>query len=529
MRALTQKNLLNSLLSSRSFSSLPWKWGLWGALSSLAWGPFYMGWILIWTWGALITGLYASKTLKKAFAIGWMWSFGWHITSVFWIGHSLWVDPLRFAWFWPVCVMGIPAIFACYIGGMGCILWWGKNFLWSSPQAFGIMWCVLYSGTEYLKGVLFTGFPWNLTAYIWADTLWIAQSASLLSSYGLGLVTLVLLSWPGRSFLIHATARSWWKGAGYMALGLITLTCWSLGRLYFIPLKFHSRVGFRLIQPNFSQHEKRDTKRATLNWDILCSLSQKKTTFPITHVIWPETAIPFSVDIHHLDMLPSLVFTQKDPVYLITGILLYSGTESFNSIVQVTPDGRQKILYHKKHLVPFGEYMPFRYYLTRIFPPWMLQTVTPGVHNMREGKHDIDVVHVLSAPACIMKICYEIIFPFSFSLATLTEKAQWILNVTNDGWFGYSPGPFQHLASSRFRAIETGLPLLRCANTGVSAVFDGMGRSLAILPLQQKGYIDTLLPLTVTSYYVYHGYVYSGLLIFFSLVAGGYSLHRRYW
>ena len=169
--------------------------------------------------------------------------------------------------------------------------------------------------------------------------------------------------------------------------------------------------------------------------------------------------------------------------------------------------------------------MPFRHSLTRVFPSWMLQVVTPGVRNMREGRSDTDVEHMLSAPACIMKICYEIIFPFS----TLNRKAQWILNVTNDGWFGYSPGPFQHLASAQFRAIETGLPVLRCANTGISAVFDGMGRLLANLPLQHRGYIDTLLPLPILSYCLWHCYVYSGLLIFLSLIAGGYSVHRRYW
>ena len=349
MGSLTQKDSLNSVSWLGSF---PWKWGIWGALSSLAWGPFYMVWILIWTWGALITGLYTSKTLKEALAIGWMWSFGWHITSVFWIGHSLWVDPLRFAWFWPMCVMGIPGIFACYMGAMGGLLWWGKRYLWPSPQAFGIMWCVLYSGAEYLKGILFTGFPWNLTAYIWAETLGIAQSASILSSYGLGLVTLVLLSWPGRSFLTHATERSWWKGAGCMTLGLITLTCWSLARFYSIPVKFHSRGAFRLIQPNFSQHEKHDSKRATLNWDILCKLSRAKSSLPITHVIWPETAVPFSIDIDRLDVLPPLALASTEPIHLITGVLLYTKTESFNSIVQVTPDGRQKILYHKNTWFP---------------------------------------------------------------------------------------------------------------------------------------------------------------------------------
>ncbi|WP_165780744.1 apolipoprotein N-acyltransferase [Holospora curviuscula] len=504
-------------------SSSSWKCVVAGALSSLAWGPFYIWWVLIFTWGALITKLYASKTLNEALTIGWMWSFGWHMTSVFWIGESLWVDPLRFAWFWPVCVAGIPGIFACYIGVMSGLLWWGKRHFWPSPQAFGLIWCVLYSGTEYLKGVLFTGFPWNLTAYIWSQTLCIAQSASFLSSYGLGLVTLTLLSWPARSFLACSTHRSWWQGTGYMTLGLAFLTSWCLVRLHRLPVRFHSQGAFRLVQPNFSQREKHDAKRISINWNILCKLSGEKTFFPITHIIWPETSVPFSLSFDHLESIPLLAWTHKYPSHLIAGALLHTEEESFNSIIQVTPEGTRKILYHKQHLVPFGEYLPFRAYLTRIFPLWILQVLTPGTRNMKESKKETSIIQALGTPPCIMKICYEIIFPIS----TSCPKAQWILNLTNDGWFGYTPGPFQHLASAQFRAIETGLPVLRAANTGISAVFDGMGRTLVTLPLQKRGYIDTLLPLPTPSYCVWHGYIYTGMLILMTFFVGGYSLWRK--
>ncbi|ETZ05443.1 apolipoprotein N-acyltransferase [Holospora undulata HU1] len=499
-----------------------WTWIVWGAFSALAWGPFYLWGVLVWTWGALITGIYHSKTLKEALIIGWMWGFGWHAASVFWIGESLWVDSLRFAWFWPFCVTGIPAVFSCYFGIMSGILWWGKRRFWSSPRAFGIMWCVLYSLMEYLKGVLFTGFPWNLTAYIWSQSLWIAQSASLLSSYGLGLITLGVLSWPGRFFLKCSTERSWWKGVIFMALGLAGVSSWSLFRLYNIHIYFHSKKGIRLVQPNIPQNEKQDSRKISINWNTLTRLSDEKGNIPITHVIWPETAVPFFVPSYALERVIPLAKTRKEPTHLIAGVLIHDKKQSLNSIIQVTSQGERKLVYSKQHLVPFGEYLPFRSYLSMVLPKKLLDALSPGERDVDQEKENDASVDVLDAPACIMKICYEIIFPFS----NRDQRAKWILNLTNDGWFGYSPGPFQHLASAQFRAIETGLPVLRAANTGISAVFDGMGRTLAILPLKRQGYIDTLLPAPVPSYRNWHGYVYAGMLFLLTCCALRYSLKK---
>ncbi|WP_162147099.1 apolipoprotein N-acyltransferase [Holospora obtusa] len=492
-----------------------WTWILWGALSALAWSPFCAWWVLIWTWGALVTGLYHSKTVKEAVSISWLWSFGWHSASVFWIGESLWAGSSRFAWFWPLCVTGIPAIFSCYFGIMGGILWWGKQKFWTSPSSFGMMWCVLYSVTEYLKGVLFTGFPWNLTAYIWSQNLWIAQSASLLSSYGLGLLTLLILSYPSRFFLTYSTKRSWWKGVVYMIIGLSAVSLWSIVRLRMTPTRFYQKNGIRLVQPNIPQYEKQNAQRIFVNWNILCRLSDQESKVPITHVVWPETAVPFVVSEKQLDQVIPLARTRKKFAHLLSGILVSDAKKAFNSIIQVTAEGDRKIVYKKQHLVPFGEYLPFRAVLSRVLPQWILNAVTPGERDIDQEKKISASVRIFEGPPCIMKICYEIIFP----IFNADQKARWILNITNDGWFGYSPGPFQHLASAQFRAIETGLPVLRSANTGISAVFDGMGRTLAILPLQHQGYIDTLLPMPVFSYCSHHNYIYAGILIIFTICA----------
>jgi apolipoprotein N-acyltransferase len=177
-----------------------------------------------------------------------------------------------------------------------------------------------------------------------------------------------------------------------------------------------------------------------------------------------------------------------------------------------------RIFYHKQHLVPFGEYMPGRAWLSKILPSRWLQKVTPGFQDLSFG--DISpVCQVEGLPPLIMMICYEAIFP-PRRIHQGCTKAQWILNVTNDAWFGMSHGPYQHLASAQFRAIEDGLPLVRVANTGVSAVFDGLGRPLISLGLNQRGVLDTRLPCPLANYRSYQNV----LQIFLILWLGGLSL-----
>ena len=519
MEILTQCENRTSLMQCSVWSW--WRWILVGGISALAWAPIYMWIVLLGTWSLLIMGIYYAPNWKQAAKIGWWWSFGWHFCTVFWIGNSLWVaDPWRFAWFWPGALVGIPAVFALYLGVAMALLRWGKDWLWSSAWSFGMMWCVLYSFFEFLKGVLFTGFPWNLVAYIWGNMLCIAQGASLVSSYGLGLVTLFLLSWPARLWLKSSTWQSLVKGLVYTGLGLASIATYSSIRLKKFPTQYLDGPVIRVVQPNFTQKEKQDKRQTEHNWNTLLRLSEAPGKRQVTHIIWPETAFPFYIPEHGLTKLQPLIH-QGTPIHFITGALMRSEKESSNSIVYISPDQHNsRALYHKQFLVPFGEYLPLKNILKLFLPLRWLQWLSPFSRDIRPSNITAGVHHIPDLPPSIMRVCYEIVFPITYP----RPKADWILNVTNDAWFGYSPGPFQHLVSSRFRAIEEGLPLVRAANTGISVVFDGLGRLCGHVPLEKRGYLDLLLPKPVpVSYRFVHEWIYFGALLIGLIASIGHS------
>lgn len=501
-----------------------WNWVLCGGFSALAWAPFYMWFVLLGTWGPLMMSVYHAPHWKQAAKIGWLWSFGWHLCSLFWIGNSLWVvHPWRFAWFWPACFVGFPAVCGLYLMIAMAVLRFGKDHVWSSKWAFGIMWCVLYSAFEYLKGILFTGFPWNLVAYIWGNTLWIAQGASLFSSYGLGIITLFLLSWPIRLYLTEPSWRMWRRGLTYAGLGFVGLCIYSVVRFEQFPTQYLEGPILRLVQPNFSQKQKQSRQEIKQNWNTLIGLSEVPGKQKVTHVIWPETAFPFFISQDDLAEIPPIIHAGS-PVHFVTGAIVASEKQSLNSIVYISPNKESaRPLYHKQHLVPFGEYLPLKRFLKLILPLQWLRWLSPFTRDMLEAKGDC-VHQIPGLPPSIMRVCYEIVFPLHHP----RPCADWILNVTNDAWFGYSPGPFQHLASTQFRAIEEGLPVVRVANTGVSAVFDGLGRVCGYVPLETRGFLDVKLPKPIpVSYRYLHEWIYFGLLLLGVLISVGHSLRWK--
>jgi apolipoprotein N-acyltransferase len=213
----------------------------------------------------------------------------------------------------------------------------------------------------------------------------------------------------------------------------------------------------------------------------------------ITHLIWPESAFPFFLT-READALAQIAALLPERTTLITGGVRPPGTtptpgltRAYNSVYVIGHDGSILSIYDKVHLVPFGEYLPFQDYLEKLG----LIALT----KMRGGFIPGDrrrVLDIPRAPSALPLICYEIIFPGA--AVPPGERAGWIINLTNDGWFGLSLGPHQHFQQARLRAIEEGLPLVRAANTGISAVVDGLGNIIAALPLGTEGIFDSVLP-----------------------------------
>jgi apolipoprotein N-acyltransferase len=295
----------------------------------------------------------------------------------------------------------------------------------------------------------------------------------------------------------------------YAGLGLASLSIYSIVRLKTFPTRYLEGPIFRLVQPNFSQEEKQSKKKTEKNWNILIQLSETPGKQKVTHIIWSETAYPFFLSEQNLSDISPMIHAGA-PVHFITGAMIACENESLNSIIYISPNKKgTRPLYHKQHLVPFGEYLPLKRFLKMVFPLQWLQWLSPFTRDMLEAEGDC-VHQIPGLPPSIMRVCYEIIFPLQHP----RPCADWILNVTNDAWFGYSPGPFQHLASTKFRAIEEGLPAVRVANTGVSAMFDGLGRVCGYLPLETRGFLDVQLPKPVpTSYRYLHGWIYFSLLV----------------
>jgi apolipoprotein N-acyltransferase len=240
----------------------------------------------------------------------------------------------------------------------------------------------------------------------------------------------------------------------------------------------------RLVQPAIPQADKWDRSKRQSHLDRLVNLSRQGDVVPKL-VIWPETAFAGFAS-RNQALLDTTIrnATQNDGV-VITGIPRFGGNRTLlNSAIMIDHDGAIKAVYDKRHLVPFGEYMPFRKWLPFLEPIVGPIDFVPGENN-RLMRHD-------GYGSMQMLICYEVIF--AGAVIGQEMRPDIIINITNDAWFGQSAGPWQHLVQAQMRAVEEGLPLMRVANTGITAGFDSHGRILGQMGLGRQGVLDLLVP-----------------------------------
>jgi apolipoprotein N-acyltransferase len=284
-----------------------------------------------------------------------------------------------------------------------------------------------------------------------------------------------------------------------LALGLAVLAGlggWGAWRLHRTPTRIVDNVHLRIMQPNLQQDVRFNYAARKEVMDRYIALSSRssgpQSVHDVTHLIWPESPFPFILA-REPDALAQITSLLSPRTVLITGAIRLAEPvdrahpRAFNSIYVIDHDGTIAALYDKVHLVPFGEYLPFEHLLERLG----LQELTKQQGGFLAGDRR-RLITVPGAPRALPLICYEIIFPGD--VAPPGERAGWIVNVTNDGWFGISTGPYQHFEQARVRAIEEGLPLARAANTGISAIVDPVGRVIDSLPLGSEGVLDSPLP-----------------------------------
>ena len=452
-----------------------------GALTALCYAPINIFPIFWISFPCLIFLLQGTTKLRDAFLVGWSFAFGSFVCGLYWIADSMFVDIGHFWWAVPFAVAGLPAFFALYYGaGMMIAQRIGLKGI-AGVITFALLWFL----ADYVRGHLFRGFPWNLEGYGWGRVLPLLETTSFLGIYGLTFLTLVVASLPAG--LIENTKRSRSVFLSSLLI-LILLAAWGEGRLIAAPHDFVSHVRLRLIQPDTDQAHKWLASERQANFKNLLNLTAAPGLKPVTHVIWPETAATYYLaedDEHRRELAD---YTPRDGV-VITGVIRRSADidghlHYYNSLIAVDDHARVVAGYDKVHLVPFGEYFPFR----DILP--LPALVNMGV-DFSEGDGPRSL-RVQNLPPFSPLICYEAVFPGD--VIAEDDRPDFIVNITNDGWYGRTAGPYQHFASVKVRAIEEGLPLVRAANTGISGVVDAYGRVTARLGVSRVGFLDADLP-----------------------------------
>lgn len=424
------------------------------------------------------------RPLRGGFAVGWWFGLGFFAVGIHWIAFALLVDAAAFGWMIPFAIGGLSAVLALFTG----VAMAGAGRLWHPGHALRVpILAAAWVLAEWLRLWVATGFPWNMLATVWMPLDAVLQGAALFGALGLSGLTVLLLAAPA----LLADARPMVRSAAMVASALAVFAVpagWGAWRLATVDPGTVDGVRLRLVQPNLSQAQKWDPNLRDLNLTEHIVLSRKPGFEAVTHVIWAETAstIPLNADIDARFMAADAAPTGG---VLITGAPRITAPDEtpfqvWNSLMAITPEGAIIAAYDKFHLVPFGEYIPF----ADVLP---LQKITPGRVDFSPGPGP-RTLRLPGLPPVSPLICYEVIFPGA--VVDRADRPAWMVNLTNDGWYGLSPGPYQHFATARLRAIEEGLPLVRVANTGISGVIDPLGRVTARLDLGTRGVVDADLP-----------------------------------
>lgn len=456
-----------------------------GALAALALPPVHAVPMLWIAFPALIWLADGSRGWRAAFATGWWFGFGHFSAGLYWISYALLTDPARFGWMIPFAVFGLGGLLAFF----PALAVAATRLSGARSAGRALVLAAAWTASEWLRSWVLTGFPWNLLGTVWMPADAMLQFAAVAGTYGLTLVTVLAAALPAVLGDMTTARRA---AAAQAAAGLALLAViWGGGaiRLDGADTRMVEGVRLRLVQANIGQNHKwRDDLRQR-NLVEHIHLSRQPGFAAVTHVIWPETAAPYFLT---LDAAARQAVAGAAPArgVVITGAprATPSGTEPFrvwNSLIAIDAQARVVGAYDKVHLVPFGEYVPFG----GILP---FAKITQGGTDFSSGDGR-PAMTVPGLPPFSPLICYEAIFPGAV-VGDSARRPGWLLNITNDAWFGLSAGPHQHVASARMRAIEEGLPLVRAANTGISLVTDAHGRVVARLGLGERGVLDSPLP-----------------------------------
>lgn len=493
-----------------------------GALTVFAMPPFGFWPLLLVTYPVLlwlIDGIEPDARNRFAgwratAATAWGFGFGFFLAGLFWIGSAFLVEADQFAWMLPFVAVIMPGGLALFFAGAAVT----ARAVSRTGAMRVLAFVVAFALAEWLRGHVLTGFPWNSLGYSLAVSDALVQAASFWGLYGHTLAAALiatspaLLAGPGCA-ISRGRAAAFVCAAGALPLALFGFGMWRLS----LPVPEDvPGVTLRIVQPNIAQKDKWRPELRAANFSRLLRLSRAQDDLDgITHVIWPESAPPFLLA-DNPDARALIADTLPEGVHLITGAVRAEPLPQtapdgrwarfFNSVMVLNSKAAITATYDKAHLVPFGEYLPAQELLQAIGLEQL--TRQRGGYSSGPGPRSMAVP---GAPDAGPLVCYEVIFPGN---VVGNERPGWLLNTTNDAWFGDSIGPRQHFFQARMRAVEEGLPLVRAANTGISAVIGPRGQIRAILNLGEAGVLDQSLPgkVKMTFYHRNGNAVFWGIL-----------------
>ena len=500
-----------------------------GAIGALTLAPldfFPAGFIaftlLVW----LLDGALARPGLGKwraqgpAFWVGWWFGFGYFVAGLWWIGAAVLVDAANFAWALPLAVLGLPAILAIFFGlatALAHTLWRdGLSRLFILAASFGLF--------ELLRGWAFTGFPWNNLGTMVASNPLFMQSVAVIGTDGLTLVAVLLFAAPS----VLADHKGKWRGFALPVLILATLAGWGFLRPQLMPVIDSGKtIEARLVQPSIPQNLKWDAAEKQKIFEQLMALSKGNSNKRPDLILWPETALPYLLQ-ERPQTLADMGDALEDGQLILTGAIRVEGETGggaryYNSVLAINDVGDVAGAADKLHLVPFGEYLPLANWLEPLGVNPLV--VAPGAFSPGTAAQDI------AGPQGIKimpLICYEVIF--AGPAMRQVKGYDLIVNVTNDAWYGATPGPYQHFRQAQLRAVENGLPLLRVGNNGLSGSIDPMGAVSGGLALNAVGHADVTVKIAKSdTFYAMHGTVIPlAMVVLFAALGIVFVLTERF-
>ena len=436
-----------------------------GAGGALAQAPFYLVPMIFAMMTLGFLPLSSSNSTRQAALFGALIGFGYFAVTLHWITSPFQVDAERHGWMAPFALVFLAA---------GMSLFWG--FAFGLARFLGPAWALAISWplVELLRAYIFTGFPWGTPPQALVDVL-AGQGLAVLGPHGV-MLFMAVLAW-----LLFEAMRSTSRLKSGIIGGIVLLLT-LLPPLRGAPELTPHTV--RLVQPNAAQKDKWDPVKSRVFMDRLLTFTASGEVPDL--VLWPETAVPYLA--HNAPGLLEAAGQAGRGAPVALGILRVEETALLNSMVVLDQTGKITQTYDKHHLVPFGEYIPLR----SLFAGLGLRAIADVFGDGFAQGDGAEVVDFGPLGKALPLICYEAVF--AHDVGATPERPNFLMQLTNDAWFGNFAGPKQHLAQAQMRAIEQGLPMARAANTGISAMIDPYGRITQSLGLNEAGYIDASLP-----------------------------------